>query len=332
MILAVAILLALVLFSGLEVADFRRTLERFSFSAILLILVFTAVQVGLSTIKWLIALRVSACGRKEAAVPSPAAAHHFTVLGVLLGQVLPVHVSTVLTRTAAIARDGGRRDMGRAAAASVYEQGFDAFIAALAFPAGLVFLLGGGGTWSLVTLGATLLLGGVAAIGFARRLLAVLTGWLGAVNGGWARHVAAAASAIANSELLRPNVLAATFTLSLLRFASLGARLVVIWWVLLPDLPVAVFLATAAVVQGALLAAVTPGGLGLAEAGWTGLLVLSAVPLDEALFFALAVRLTVVVSLAVLAGTSTLLMVTFGRLRRSMRPSDNPGAIGKANG
>ena len=326
---AVVILLVLILFSGLEVSEVRQAVERFSLTAVLSLLALTAMQIGLSTVKWLIALRASVDEGSDAAMPTAVTAYHFTTLGGLLTHVLPVHVSTVLTRAAALAGDG-RRGVGRGAMTSVYEQGFDALIAALAFPAGVAFLLGAGAFWSLALLAASLSVSAAVSIVFAPSLLRTLACWLrsGARNG----RAAAVALAIADSGLTRPAVLAAMFALSLLRLAGIAARLVVIWWVLLPDLPVATFLATVGVVQGALLVAVTPGGLGLAEAGWTGVLAISNVPIDDALFLALAVRLTSVASLVALAGVSTVLMLALGRLRRSTRRSDTPEAIGNANG
>ena len=268
---------------------------------------------------------------RQRRIPAAATAYHVTTLGGLLAHVLPVHVSTVLTRAAALAGDG-RREIGRGAATSVYEQGFDALVAALVFPAGVVFLLGGGAFWSLAVLGVSLLVGSAASIVFAPGLLKAVICRLRPGAGARTERIVAVASVIAGSGLMRPPVLTAMFALSLLRFAVMMARLAVIWWILQPDLPAATFLAIAVVVQGALVAAVTPGGWGLAEAGWTGLLAVSTVPLDDALFFALAVRLTSVASLAALAGASTLLTLVLGRLHRSARPADPSQIAGDANG
>lgn len=317
LLMAAAILLALVFFSDLEMSDVERALGRVSLSAILLVLALTAAQTGLSTIKWLIALRASAARRTDASTPTIANAYQATVLGSLLAHILPVHVSTVLTRTAALAAEGGRREIGRGAATSVYEQGFDALVAVLLAPAGVVYLLGGGAAASLAILGISLLVGSAASIAFAPRLVAALADRLQASPRARAKRAAEVLLTIRGSGLLRSTVLAATFALALLRYACLVGRLGVVWWILLPELPAATFLAVAATIQGALIVAITPGGLGLTEAGWTGLLAMFRIPLDDAVIFTLAVRITLLVSLVVLAGAVASLTLATGRRQKS---------------
>ena len=71
-----------------------------------------------------------------------------------------------------------------------------------------------------------------------------------------------------------------------------------------------IFLAAYPFVQLTLVAAVTPGGLGLFELGWLGLLSLAGVPQGEALNFVVAQRLYVSVYVLIWVGFSFLISLT----------------------
>jgi uncharacterized membrane protein YbhN (UPF0104 family) len=73
------------------------------------------------------------------------------------------------------------------------------------------------------------------------------------------------------------------------------------WFLFVAGLPVA---------QLSLLLAVTPGGLGLYDAGWYGVLLLGGIPQQEALTFVIAQRAYIFVFVLIWAGFSTLLSLT----------------------
>lgn len=77
--------------------------------------------------------------------------------------------------------------------------------------------------------------------------------------------------------------------------------------------PWPLFAASFPATQLSLVLAVTPGGLGLFDAGWYGLLLLGGVPHQEALTFVIAQRAYIFVFVLVLAGISTLLSITTER-------------------
>ncbi len=75
-------------------------------------------------------------------------------------------------------------------------------------------------------------------------------------------------------------------------------------------LPLPLVVAAYPVVQLSLVAAVTPGGLGLFELGWIGLLVLGGVTQPDAVAYSVAQRAYVVVGVLVWAGISLLVSLT----------------------
>jgi uncharacterized membrane protein YbhN (UPF0104 family) len=83
-----------------------------------------------------------------------------------------------------------------------------------------------------------------------------------------------------------------------------------------------IFLAAYPFVQLTLVAAVTPGGLGLFELGWLGLLSLAGVPQSEALNFVVAQRVYISVFVLIWAGLSVLIALT-------VRRSPDPEVTGK---
>ena len=75
-------------------------------------------------------------------------------------------------------------------------------------------------------------------------------------------------------------------------------------------LPLPLVVAAYPLVQLSLIAAVTPGGLGLFELGWIGLLVLGGVSQSDAVAYSVAPRAYVVVSVLAWAAISLLLSLT----------------------
>lgn len=81
--------------------------------------------------------------------------------------------------------------------------------------------------------------------------------------------------------------------------------------------PWTIFVAGFPITQLSLVLAVTPGGLGLFDAGWYGVLLLAGVPRQEALTFVIAQRAYIFVFVLVWAGFSVLLSLTSGGRRHA---------------
>lgn len=77
--------------------------------------------------------------------------------------------------------------------------------------------------------------------------------------------------------------------------------------------PWTVYAAGFAVTQLSLVVAVTPGGLGLVDAGWYGVLLLAGVPTQQALTFVIAQRAFIFVHVLAWAGASVLLSLALER-------------------
>lgn len=89
------------------------------------------------------------------------------------------------------------------------------------------------------------------------------------------------------------------------------------------SIPWLVFAASFPVTQLSLVLAVTPGGLGIFDAGWYGLLVLSGVEQQEALNFVIAQRAYVFVYVLIWAGLSALLSLALERGRNERRKEES---------
>ncbi|MGD1991910.1 MAG: lysylphosphatidylglycerol synthase transmembrane domain-containing protein [Anaerolineae bacterium] len=85
------------------------------------------------------------------------------------------------------------------------------------------------------------------------------------------------------------------------------------------SIPWPVFAASFPVTQLSLVLAVTPGGLGIFDAGWYGLLVLSGVEQQEALNFVIAQRACVFVYVLIWGGLGALLSLLLERGRNARR-------------
>ena len=79
--------------------------------------------------------------------------------------------------------------------------------------------------------------------------------------------------------------------------------------------PLFVFIAGFPITQLSLILAVTPGGLGLFDAGWYGVLLLAGVPNQQALTFVIAQRAYIMIYVLIWAGFSVLLSLAATRVK-----------------
>jgi hypothetical protein len=221
----------------------------------------------------------------------------FTAIGSGLGQIMPVQLSVLLSRSVGAHLHGGR-GLLRGGAATALDQFFDILVAAALALASVVILTVGGGAaaWTLFAAFMAVVAGvlygklvirlrrGAAAL--ARRLDGRLSRWC---------------AEIAVSPLLAPGIGRRLLAISTLRFVVLvligaagaetsGAQVTV--WQLAASMPFAIF-------ANAL--AVTPGGLGINEWTISTVLVSFGVPFQTAAQWAVVNRLLVAAA-AVLCG------------------------------
>ena len=139
----------IVLLMKLGRIDFRSTLQQLrsvswiSFSSIAAL---TGLHVYLSSLKWRYV--DAALRRPSDAVLSRTTSFALTAIGVALGQVLPVQLSTSAVRTLGTYFQGGA--LKRGTGGTLFEQSFDVLIVGfLALASGLTrFMRGGGMMWA----------------------------------------------------------------------------------------------------------------------------------------------------------------------------------------
>ena len=200
----------------------------------------------------------------------------------VLGLFFPRAASDLGVRYVAVTRTGG---MGAepAAASVALDQLFDLALL-LAWLAPTLFALGGlGTTWTLglLTVATVVAIGLMLRLGrFARWLSSVLaraSDRLGAGEGrvgGFFRRRADGFRSLADEDHMTPRQSAAIAVATLVRY---GLNAVMFWAIsqsLGLDIGLDIFVLAGAGVQLSLVVAVTPGGLGIMDLGWVGLLAL----------------------------------------------------------
>jgi uncharacterized membrane protein YbhN (UPF0104 family) len=229
-----------------------------------------------------------------------------------LGLVVPRSLSTLGGKSVALRALGV--SLKRAVWTVMMDNLFDlVLLGVLAVPA-LFFLKGGvsPGGFIALALGLTLTLaGGLWWATVAGRRLP-LSRWLGRVP--WLASALHLDLESATSDLLptRSTALRA-LGLSLLLNSILATRFYYIARAVEVTYPWLIFAAGFPITQLSLVLAVTPGGLGLFDAGWYGVLLLGGVFHQEALTFVVAQRAYIFVFVLVWAGFSTLLSLTIER-------------------
>jgi uncharacterized protein (TIRG00374 family) len=302
--LAALLLWWLTVSAGIAADDVWRAARRPPLAALALIVLCSLLHLVCSGLKWLLVLRRVA--PEETARFGLAFASFYSGLGAMLGNVVTTHVSGLLVRSIA-ARLHHRVPALRGATSSVYEQAFDAGVQLLA---GLLSLFALLGHWSPAAFVAGLLGVFVAAIPamlwLARRLVsygARLSGDGAAPKGLGARARRFVATCVALG-LLTPRMLLSLYLLSVLRLCLLILR----------SLLIALFAGYAFVasdvamgfplIQVMQIFAPTPGGFGVVEWSWSGLLVFHGFSLERAAAFAYVHRI-----LSIVAVTSAFVVI-----------------------
>ena len=283
-----ALLALLVAVSGVRLHDVLSRLATMDRLAFFRLTILIAVNAFLSSQKWRLTDRVMR--RTTDAGLSRFESFALTSMGTALGQVLPVQVSMPIVRTLGTWIHG--RALRRGTLGTFFEQAFDVmFVCFLMIAsAGTHLLHGGPVMWSMIAVPAAVL--AIVCAGTMLNLVRRLTGWmqLDAANSSRWRQYAAQLN---QSGLLEPGLGRKLMSLSAVRFlvlvlmagettAAIHAGLPL--WHLAAAMPFAV-LATAF--------GITPGGLGLTEFTYAGVLSAFGTPLAVTTQWALANRLLV---------------------------------------
>jgi uncharacterized membrane protein YbhN (UPF0104 family) len=302
-VLAVSLLVLLAGFTDLDLAATKRLLFAVrpqAFAEIVLLMGFNSFLAGE---KWrLVVLSFDRNGGSD--IPRPLY-FALSAIGVALGQVLPVQISTALCRWLGSRAYGGYA-FGRGVGATMFEQLFDVLVAGLVALASLVAIATGSGAAGWLIGALLAITGGFALCGVAA---ALAVGMSRRVGNRLAQLVASAGA----SRLLSPGITRRLFLLSVLRFAVLvlvagasadAVSLDIPLWHLAAAFPFGIF-ATAL--------ALTPGGVGIGEWGLASALRAFGTPLQVGAQWAITCRILVILASGVCAAAA---LVVVGLVRR----------------
>ena len=265
-LLALVLFLVLLAVSDLTLADAHRAFSALTPQTLALFFALTLLLLLLSALKW---QRVMAeLGGSDRPMPL-ASAFFYTTIGSALSLVLIPHIASAIGRAAG-ARLHGDAPPVRAAGASLYEQVFDVAAMLALAAVGLLWLWPQALPW--VALGAAII-AAATALAVRGRL-----------------PVPARLRPLLGARLFAPRLLGTLLAVSLLRYALVAARALILAAPAGIALTAPDFLAAFSLVQISRLVAVTPMGLGVTDWTWAGVLSLVGQPLAVAAAFVLLSR------------------------------------------
>ncbi len=232
--------------------------------------------------------------------------HHYFLISRLLGFVLPKDVTDLGSRTLCLARFH-RVPLAPAGASVLFDRLFDLMTAGLMFTAALPYWLGwvsaGGGIMVMVASALSL---GVALLVLHRKVMAIPTRGLNLAGRLIARLRRRLPSDALSVDALDRDVMLRAYGISVAKFSLTAGRMVLFAAALGLDVdPWLVVLATPAG-QMAYALAFTPGGLGIFEAGWFGILRHAGIDAGTATAFVVGQRVLTLSMIGVLAALSHL--------------------------
>jgi uncharacterized membrane protein YbhN (UPF0104 family) len=262
----VALVFALVVLGGSGELDRLLKLEPLPVALALLV---NLCLNALVAIRWGILLNAVA-GRRVARYRDY---FHYFVVARLLGLFLPKDVTDIGGRALYVQRLHRAR-LAEAGLSLLFDRGLDLLVAGASLAATLPHWLGlVDESTGLGLLGATLLAVALTLLLTHRAWSAIGLRWVEAVRrlvARWRRHPAPEPLP---RDVLPGAVLALALLVSLAKFALSALRVWLVLWALGLHLPLEVTLLANPIGQASYALAVTPGGLGIFEAGWFGILV-----------------------------------------------------------
>lgn len=227
-----------------------------------------------------------------------------------LGLVVPRSLSTLGGKSVGLGALG--ISLRRSVWIVMMDNAFDVLLLGILAGPALLYLKQGGVTWQILVLSVALMLALAGATWWftdAERLQPILTRLGRIPRLGSTLHLEP--ENIPDLLLPRGTALRALGLSILLNSALAACYFTIARAVGLPQ-PWPIFVAGFPITQLSLIIAVTPGGLGLVDAGWYGVLLLAGVPSQQALTFVVAQRAYIFVFVLVWAGFSALLSLAAG--------------------
>ncbi len=281
----VGLLAALLLASGAGAGDLLAAIGAAPAWAYPAIAAAQAAILALAAVKWRLILdAVSGHGPRIGMGDALAA----TSLGALAGQVVPIQIATPAIRVWVARRRGV--PASRAVGTSLLEQVFEvAVLAAMAALSLAATALG----WPLgaaVAAGAAAMAAACLAIRPGLALGARAAGALAGAPGRLGRAAASLAGGVARAAGLAGGLLAALTALSFLRYALMAGMNALLLAAIAPGVGLLPLLLAYPLVLFVMSLPAVPGGLGVVEATWTGVLVAAGLGPAEAVAAAFALR------------------------------------------
>jgi uncharacterized membrane protein YbhN (UPF0104 family) len=258
-----------------------------------LLLLATSGHVLSSGLRWR-TIAISTLGRSD--LPLSKFIHYF-LLGRVLGFVLPAEAADVGVRTMALKRSR-QFSLAGAAYTVLLDRLFDLVVLLCLVVPALLHLAGrldehvvlGAGLGAMVVLPLAVGRHHRAAIGWLARLYAGMVRGLRFLP--WARELAVPELERGEEETGFAGRTAATlYLLSVLKLVMIVLRLYFVAAALGVSVPLWMAFLCVPLAQVAALAAVTPGGLGILEAGWYGILVWAGIAPEETVLLVVGWRL-----------------------------------------
>jgi uncharacterized membrane protein YbhN (UPF0104 family) len=273
----------------------------------IVIVLLTAVNQYFGALKWRVATRWLSSGDH---LPSLWVMSEVTTIGSLFSQFLPPQVSLVAVRWWTSNRFLRREN--RVVSSTLFEQIFDFLVLLIAGLAGAIFLLVNTPPYTIFVFAVVAFFFGLYLLRFFL-LLGVLTSQsIGRIR--FLRNFAKVShEAFLKAYEAPMRVSMSIATLSVAGFFCRAARIAVIVIAFAPAADVTQVLAVHPAIWFLVAVPVTPGGIGVVEWSWSGLLIAAGATASSAAIAAIAFRLLTIISLAViLAGFAA---VRLSRLR-----------------
>ncbi|MET0082513.1 MAG: lysylphosphatidylglycerol synthase transmembrane domain-containing protein [Sedimenticola sp.] len=294
----IAILLLYLVFekTGIYLSTILSTIQSTPTWLFILLLATTLLQIFISALKWrLVTQKVST---SHSIKINNGFYVFYTALGASLGQLIPVHISSIITRSLAL-RAHGNLNIKKGAFTSLYEQAFDLLIPIILVPSSLIaYIFDYSVTgWLLLSL-ASIFLGGWIVSEAGEKLSRSVCRYMDRkkLKSAFHERIHDILQACIESGLFENKFLRRIFYLSTFRFISILFRAILIA-MLIGSAITALDVAKAfPLVQTTLLIAITPGGLGISEWSWIGIFNAIGVNLDEAGLFAIVHRIYIVLT------------------------------------
>ena len=304
--LAAFLIFLIIRIGNIDLNSTWRAIKRARPSALIGLVLLNVLLVYLSTEKW---RSVDAALRhKSDPVPSRIVAFGFTSTGMALGQVLPIQFGMAAARTFGTHFYGS--PLKRGTAGTLLEQSFDLLnVLLLAVASAATWFLGGGGLmWLLLAAGIVVL--ALLAVAPIIRLARWLAFKLAKVLGQWHRFNNNLQGFF---DLLQSGVLSERLTRRLMILSAVRFVVVVLMVretaaAVGTSIPLWHLAAATPFVYLATIIAATPGGIGVNEMTYAGILKMFGTPFSIAAPWTLANRVLCVASCFLVAGFAALLM------------------------